>query len=621
MFVRIATAASLPIIVAVVVALARGWTPVGDSAILAIRAHDVLRGHPPLVGMETTAHTISSGLAADHPGPLEVWVLALPYWLLGPAGLLVTTALVNIASVVTAVGVAWRRGGRVLATTVAGAVVVLCWFLGPTVIRDPLNTHVGLLPVFALVLLCWDVRLGRFRSVLPATAIACWITQAHVVYLPVTAVLVIGTAVLVLLDPVRRHDDSGRWLAWGGLGALVAYAPVLADQVNGSGNLGHLAHLAGSPGEGWGAAVRVLVRSLGFVPAWARPHNGPFLVLEQPLTGDWLLALATLAGLVWLQVDARRRRDRAARGLLEVASLGVVAIAVVALRIPRGGAILAADAMLLLWPLTALVWVAIGWAGYRSWTAGTPVRSLSRTATVSLDALALACLAGLVVANTSALPRFGGFGEELMDPIGQIEQPVRLATADDHVVQVNASGWAARLYARPAVMADLERRGTTTRTGERDRPSRRGGPGAPDPTTTLWIVSGPTAGRQPVPGSRLVIRIELVPGGIHSAAAGRRRRLRSEIQATDRVVLRDGPRVSAATIRSESFHFDREPTGGDSSLPASWISIETFVDLHDAGLIASPSVDADLLRQVRRDDLGRYFASGDMVLSVWQRDS
>ena len=78
MLVRLCVIVVLPILASTAMALHDGWTPVGDNATLAIRAGDVLRGDPPLTGMPSTSNTISNQ-DISHPGPMEVWVAAVPY--------------------------------------------------------------------------------------------------------------------------------------------------------------------------------------------------------------------------------------------------------------------------------------------------------------------------------------------------------------------------------------------------------------------------------------------------------------------------------------------------------------------------------------------------------------
>ena len=60
----------LPLVVAAVRAVARGWVPVGDAATIGIRARDVLGGGDlPLLGPSTTS-SWTSGIDQNHPGPL-----------------------------------------------------------------------------------------------------------------------------------------------------------------------------------------------------------------------------------------------------------------------------------------------------------------------------------------------------------------------------------------------------------------------------------------------------------------------------------------------------------------------------------------------------------------------
>ena len=59
----------LPIVVAVVRAVANDWFPVGDNALLAIRAADVGTRHHPLLGSWTSA-SLALGTDVNNPGPL-----------------------------------------------------------------------------------------------------------------------------------------------------------------------------------------------------------------------------------------------------------------------------------------------------------------------------------------------------------------------------------------------------------------------------------------------------------------------------------------------------------------------------------------------------------------------
>ena len=74
----------LPIVVAVVLALVNGWFPVGDAALLAIRAYDVGTPDHPLLGSWTSA-SFALGIDVNNPGPLYPDLLAPFMWTIGRA--------------------------------------------------------------------------------------------------------------------------------------------------------------------------------------------------------------------------------------------------------------------------------------------------------------------------------------------------------------------------------------------------------------------------------------------------------------------------------------------------------------------------------------------------------
>ncbi len=61
-------AAALPVIVATIGAVAHGWVPLGDDAIIVVRAYDVLSTHPPLLGPYSTSSQLI-GHPVLSPGP------------------------------------------------------------------------------------------------------------------------------------------------------------------------------------------------------------------------------------------------------------------------------------------------------------------------------------------------------------------------------------------------------------------------------------------------------------------------------------------------------------------------------------------------------------------------
>src|SRR5215213_9880607 len=71
----------VPSIVAVTRAVRTGWYPVADQALIAVGAGDVLTVHHRLIG--TAASVSFRGVLANHPGPLQFDLVALPVRLFG----------------------------------------------------------------------------------------------------------------------------------------------------------------------------------------------------------------------------------------------------------------------------------------------------------------------------------------------------------------------------------------------------------------------------------------------------------------------------------------------------------------------------------------------------------
>ena len=100
--------AALPVVAALVRALAWHWYPVSDDdGVIATRALDVFSSRSPLVGQYSQA-SLLTGHSTFSPGPLLYWLLAIPARF-GPSALVITIGLVNIASVMGVVALARRR--------------------------------------------------------------------------------------------------------------------------------------------------------------------------------------------------------------------------------------------------------------------------------------------------------------------------------------------------------------------------------------------------------------------------------------------------------------------------------------------------------------------------------
>jgi hypothetical protein len=362
------------------------WTPVGDWALLELRARSVGGSHSPLVGAY-------SRFGWSHPGPALFYVLAIPCRLLGrrPDGLLVGALLVNAASVAGIVLLAWRRGRRPLAVGTSIALIVLCRALGAGFLRDPWNPFITVLPLALLVFLAWSIACGDMWMLPIAVLVASFIVQSHVGYAALV-VVALGVAVAwrtVALVHARgsraepRHRRTAPIVGVTAAVTLVAWAPPLVDQRHG-GNLRAIYDFFRTPHDSpsTDTAARVVGRALTVPGAWVTGN-------ESVRTSDFTVATAgvfvplALVALVGAVVVAARRRDRDALALLCVIT-ALLTAAVYSISHIVGP--LAAYLVRWLLVLAMVTWVAA------AWTVWPVVRSIAagHTARRSLALVALA---------------------------------------------------------------------------------------------------------------------------------------------------------------------------------------------------------------------------------------
>ncbi|HET6954472.1 MAG TPA: hypothetical protein VFI47_29175 [Acidimicrobiales bacterium] len=359
----------VPLVVAVVTALRRGWLPVGDTAIVSIRAHDVLGGRElPLVGMVDPVSR-PAGVAVSQPGPLLYDLLAMPAALVpGPAGVLVGAALINGLAVAGTALVAWRRGGVRVALAAAAYAAALLWAMGSAVLVEPWPPNMAVLPMLLYLVTCWAVAAGDAPLLPLAAAVGSFVVQTD----PGYAVLVVGVLVCALGLAAAQRSTGVRWrspLVAAAVVAALCWAQPLIDELRspGEGNISRLweAAAAGVPTLSWRAAVPAVARVVTLPPWFARPSyerafvRTPFGNVLPPLA----LALAGLAvfllSIAGRRVRAGRRGDRSARAALDLAALVMLLATVSALVTPASPAWGAAVADLRwLWPVSVFVGVA-----------------------------------------------------------------------------------------------------------------------------------------------------------------------------------------------------------------------------------------------------------------------
>jgi hypothetical protein len=358
----------LPILLAAVRGVRRGYLPIGDNALIEMRARDVLTAHHPWLGTWSSA-SISSGRDVNHPGPLIFDVLALPVRLFGAGpGIAFGVALLQM-TIVFAIGwCAHRIGGRATSAAVLAVVAILVWSLGSELLYDPWQPNVLMLPFLLLLVLVWGVVAGRHGMLPWAVLVASFCAQTHLSYvLLAPAVLVVGGAVVGL-----RRDLRPLFLAVV-VGVLAWSQPVLEQFFGaGQGNLSRLA-ASGGGGDGTRTGVSLGIRLVSAVVAlppwfsrsgvmdtiavtpWSPGPDGPILEVSGlagvAVAGFGLVVLVVLVGFVF--VRARRVADTVVSAAATVFAVALMVALVTVVITPIDVLGLSPHKVRWLWPLSA----------------------------------------------------------------------------------------------------------------------------------------------------------------------------------------------------------------------------------------------------------------------------
>ncbi len=407
-------------------ALAGGWRPTNDWAVIVARAADTVSAHPPLIGQWSTASMVAHH-EVHQPGPLQFWFLGVFEWIFSPSsgGALIGSAVFATAAFATALVVAWRHGG---ARGLTIMVIVLALFLAamdPQVLTWPYNPTFAAIGFIGFLAAAW-AALDRDGWWLPvAVVFACCSAQAHLSFaLPVTA----GALVVVVIlarDQIRARARtsirpvSPRVLAISLAVGILCWIGPLIDQLWGQHNLSAILSSGSSNSDKAGplAAAHWLVHQLQLPPLWySSPGTNILHVPPLPTIPAWaylsaaLVAVAIAAGLVSAWRD--RHRGRFVLGALAVASLlGTVVSQAIQ---PTLHARLTAHAYprLFFWPMAPemlFVWVFLAWCGLDALahlgrrTTGVRLRPGLRT--VGAGVLCLVVLAGVAAQTIRFQPK------------------------------------------------------------------------------------------------------------------------------------------------------------------------------------------------------------------------
>lgn len=385
-------AAVLPFLTSAVRAIRDDWFPIGDSALLYLRAADVGTEHHPLLGSWSSA-SLSLGRNINNPGPLYDMLLA-PFARLFATGVgnVIGVSAINLGFVVLA-GLAARRigGARYEAWTLVTA-VALAWTLGSEVLFDTFQAHALLFPFLAALVLLTGAMTGRQWTWPWLVFVWSVILQTHISYAYIgvvvvaTSLLVAGPAIPVPRRAWLRQQARSKALAWSvGVFVLAWIQPVIEQLTSaGEGNLSRLAKSASGTdvAVGFGNAFRMVSAVFALPPWWTRwgfqdtiqpagtvdTADGPRVDIPW-LPGWWVATLAFIVLLALLLVALRwawREGDRLLVTVDALALGGLVGSVVALGRLTIGPVGLAAHHtrwlfVLALWSHAALVATGLRW--------------------------------------------------------------------------------------------------------------------------------------------------------------------------------------------------------------------------------------------------------------------
>ncbi len=428
----------LPIGVAVVRALRHNWFPIGDSALLYLRARDVLTTHHPLLGSWTSA-SLSVGENMNNPGPMYADLLApvarvLPFSSAAALGV----GLVNAAAVV-GVSLASRKiGGWAMQRWMLLACALLAWVMGSELLIDIWQAHALLLPFLFFLVLGVGIALGNGWCVPWAAAIASLLVQTHVSYVYVVAVVL---AVAVAVAGVCRRIEWSQWRRILRAPATVATAVVVLvlwaqpvwEQLFGTGK-GNLARLVtnasgGDVRVGFGQSVRLVSRVM-IQPPWRLrsgfssliPSTG---VVDTPSGPTFAFAgipgvapalITVLAGLALLLVlgwACTRRQLEVPAAACRMGAGGLAGAPLCLAFVTVGEVGFAQHHVRWMWAFAVFVWIVAAWAAFELAVARWPSPATATTQVVVPVALTVVVAVAAVpyfaqqqgpVANYAAMP-------------------------------------------------------------------------------------------------------------------------------------------------------------------------------------------------------------------------
>ncbi len=193
----------------------------------------------------------------NHPGPIFFYAVWPVYWLSGgkPAAARLVPLFINVGCAVGIVWIVRRYFGSIPAVIAGAGVAIIAAHLGASIVASLWNPYSTIMPFALFVCLALGAIVSG-RMYLPLTvAVASYVVQTHVAYLPAVAAVVAVISALAVRQYVRLRARpragtaagdarvSGRWLLAAASTAVILWTPPLIDQLTmPPGNLSLLWH-------------------------------------------------------------------------------------------------------------------------------------------------------------------------------------------------------------------------------------------------------------------------------------------------------------------------------------------------------------------------------------------
>lgn len=395
-----------PLIVALVALSRHHWNPVLDLAMTEFRVRDVGTRHTPLIGLPGRIGDQPN--QGSHPGPLSFYLLAPTYRLLGSTSysLEVGSVIIHVAAVVTALWLAYRRGGWRVCLAVATVIAVILRGYGSNVLTQPWNPYLPLVAFIVVLMSVWSVLEGDGVALIALVAAGTLCTQTHVPYVGLVGGLCALTVVWLVVRarstrfgaPIAMPRIKQHSIVAVGLG-VVLWLPPVADQLRHTpGNLTKLSDYFRNPPQqniGLRHSVQLLFEHFNVFRVVVEAFNQSdyFKSTAFTINGSAIPGAVVLFAWALSAVQACRLRHRRLVHLNAVISVSVV-LAVVAMS--RIFGIVWYYLMFWLWSILVFALLAMAWTVVETLRRSRPAQ------TTKVATAAVASAAVVLVLSTAA---------------------------------------------------------------------------------------------------------------------------------------------------------------------------------------------------------------------------